>query len=167
MRAKENYEIIIERHPHYQSLNEKILEYASTVKFEKRFDKIGAAMTDLRIPPNPSVTLIKNWVEQLVVRKWKYATNVWAADLSDTWMVKYRIGDQSFSHDHRMSLLSFVYFVHSPKGSSPLVFTTSGKKVKPEEGRVAIFPANVLHHVPKNRGEGRLVLAGNLEFRFK
>ena len=55
-----------------------------------------------------------------------------------------------------MNLLSFVYFVKCPKGSSPLVFTTSGKKVKAEEGKIALFPANILHHVPKNRCEGRV-----------
>ena len=45
---------------------------------------------------------------------------------------------------------------------SPLVFTTSGKKIKAEEGKVVIFSGDILHHVPKNRCNNRIVLAGNI-----
>ena len=44
----------------------------------------------------------------------------------------------------------------------PLVLTTSGKKIKAQEGKVIIFPSNVRHHVPKNRCDGRITLAGNI-----
>ena len=63
---------------------------------------------------------------------------------------------------HKPSIHSFVYFVRCPKGSSPLVFTTSKKRVKAEEGKIVVFPGHVLHHVPKNNCEGRVVLAGNI-----
>ena len=43
-----------------------------------------------------------------------------------------------------------------------MVFTTSGKRVKAEEGKVIIFPGNVLHHVPKTRSDGRVIMAGNI-----
>ena len=56
---------------------------------------------------------------------------------------------------------SFVYFVKTPKGSSPLIFTNSGKRIKAEEGKIVIFPGRLLHHVPKNKCEGRMTLAGN------
>ena len=46
--------------------------------------------------------------------------------------------------------MGFVYFIQCPRGSSPLVFSTSGKRVKAEEGKVVIFPGNIYHHVPKN-----------------
>ena len=83
------------------------------------------------------------------------------------WYARYDKNNHTLEHDHNLSWLSFVYFVKCPRGSSPLVFTTSGKKVKAEEGKIALFPANILHHVPKNKGEGRLVLAGNLFFTLK
>ena len=65
--------------------------------------------------------------------------------------------------DYKTSF-SFVYFIKCPKGSAPLVFTTSGKRIKAEEGKVLIFPGNMKHHVPKNKGEGRMVLAGNIGY---
>ena len=60
------------------------------------------------------------------------------------------------------ALYAFVYFVNSPKGSSPLVFTTSGKRIKPEEGKILIFPPQLFHHVPKNKCDGRITLSGNV-----
>ena len=69
------------------------------------------------------------------------------------------------SHAHP-SPFSFVYFVRCPKGSSPLIFTTSGKKIKAEEGKVVIFPGNLLHHVPENKCDGRITLAGNINVRW-
>ena len=43
-------------------------------------------------------------------------------------------------YHHPHSSLVFVYFVNTPKGSSPLVFPTSGKKVKAEAGTLVIHP---------------------------
>ena len=166
MNVRENHDIIIAHHPHYKSLNKKLVEDSLKIEFKQRYDNIGAEMTGLRTS-SPSIILVKKWVEQLIHRKWDYDGSFYDVDISDTWFVRYGIGDQSFPHDHHMNLLSFVYFVRCPKGSSPLVFTTSGKKVKAEEGKIALFPANILHHVPKNKGQGRLVLAGNLFFTFK
>ena len=60
--------------------------------------------------------------------------------------------------------IGFVYFVNAPKGASPLVFTTSGKKIKAEAGKVVIFPGTMYHHVPKNKCKNRVILAGNMVF---
>ena len=51
--------------------------------------------------------------------------------------------------------------MRSPKGSSPLVFDTSGRKAKPDEGKIVIFPGLIKHSVPNNRCDGRVVIAGN------
>ena len=48
---------------------------------------------------------------------------------------------QHVEHDHYPHCtIVFVYFVNTPKGSSPLVFPTSGKKVKAEAGTLVIHP---------------------------
>ena len=80
----------------------------------------------------------------------------------DSWFVRYRVGDETKSHDHQPCLYSWVYFVNCPKGSSPLVFSNSGKRIKAEDGKIVIFPSIMKHHVPKSRCEDRVVLAGNL-----
>ena len=83
------------------------------------------------------------------------------------WFARYNKNDSCTSHDHLpFALFSFVYFVNTPKGSSPLVFTTSGKKIKAEEGKVVIFPACVYHDVPPNECDGRIVMAGNVHINY-
>ena len=42
------------------------------------------------------------------------------------------------------------------------MFSTTGRKIKPNEGTVVIFPSIMKHHVPPNKCEDRIVLAGNL-----
>ena len=84
-------------------------------------------------------------------------------EVDNSWVAAYREGEFAVSHGHYPAAYSFVYFIKCPKGSSPLIFTTSGKRIKAEEGKVVIFPGNLFHHVPKNKCDGRIVLAGNIE----
>ena len=68
------------------------------------------------------------------------------------------------NHNHTSALMGFVYFINTPKGSSPLVFKTSGKKIKAEEGKIVLFPGVMNHYVPKNKCKNRMILAGNIIF---
>ena len=61
--------------------------------------------------------------------------------------------------------MSFVYFVKCPRGSAPLVL--DGMRIKAEEGKLVAFPGITNHHVPKNRCNDRIVIAGNLSVGFK
>ena len=51
--------------------------------------------------------------------------------------------------------------VNAPKGSSPLVFVTSGRKIKPEAGKVVIFESRLNHAVPKTKSTDRCIISGN------
>jgi hypothetical protein len=65
--------------------------------------------------------------------------------------------------DHKPHDFSFAYFVKAKWYYSPLVFTDSGKRIRPKEGRYVIFPAYLKHHVPKHRyNDTRITLSGNL-----
>ena len=78
----------------------------------------------------------------------------WYLELKDLWGQVYNEGDFQESHDHVPNHWSFVYYVNTPRGSSPLVFESSGKKFRPKAGQVIIFPAWLMHYVPpttKNR----------------
>ena len=57
---------------------------------------------------------------------------------------------------------AFNYFIKTPKESSPLIFTTSGETINAEEGKLVIFPASLIHEVPKNKCDDRIVLSGNI-----
>ena len=81
--------------------------------------------------------------------------------LGDLWGQWYKKGDYQISHTHLPNHWSFVYYVNTPRGSSPMIFTDGGKRIKAEAGKIAIFPAFLRHHVPKNNCDGRSVISGN------
>ena len=79
------------------------------------------------------------------------------------WCNVYEKGDYALSHCHKPNDFSFAYFVKSKWYYSPLVFSDSGKRVGPKEGRFVAFPAYLKHHVPKHRyNDTRITLSGNL-----
>ena len=79
------------------------------------------------------------------------------------WANVYKKDEYAQSHDHKPNDFSFAYFVKSKWYYSPLVFSDSGKRVRPKEGRFVAFPAYLLHHVPKHRyNDTRITLSGNL-----
>ena len=83
--------------------------------------------------------------------------------INDFWGNIYRKGDYTKEHHHRPHIFSFVYFLKSKWYHSPLVFSHSGKKIRPTEGTFVIFPSHVKHLVPKHRyRETRITLSGNI-----
>ena len=82
--------------------------------------------------------------------------------LGNFWANVYEKGDYAQSHCHKPDHFSFAYFVKSKWYYSPLVFSDSGKKVRPQEGTFVAFPSYLMHHVPKNRyNDTRITLSGN------
>ena len=79
------------------------------------------------------------------------------------WANVYEKGDYAQSHCHKPNDFSFAYFVKSKWYHSPLVFTHSGKRIRPKEGTFVAFPGYLMHHVPKHRyKDTRITLSGNL-----
>ena len=157
---KENLKVLVEYHPFHESIKKKILEgnfnfirnaivdgWASNLRAERTVEP----------PYSEGIQLIKEWVINIIRNDYgRFDYNI------DAWVAKYSQGDYAIEHDHIPYAFSYVYFLKTPKGSSPLVFSASGKRVKAEEGKVIIFPACMRHHVPKNRCEGRVTIAGNV-----
>lgn len=99
------------------------------------------------------------WVSDLIRRDFiQKKVDLKCAEL---WGVLYKEGDYITEHNHSPSLYSFSYYVNVPKGSSPLVFVTSGRKIKPEAGKVVIFESRLIHKVLPNKGNGRCIISGN------
>ena len=79
------------------------------------------------------------------------------------WANVYKKGDYAQSHSHKPSAFSFAYFVKAKWYHAPLVFTDSGKRIRPKEGTFLIFPSYLQHHVPRHRyNDTRITLSGNL-----
>ena len=160
MKLRENVNIIIENYPFYETLNPKLMEDVSNINFENSYQtNVYGKMSSWRIH-SPNIEIIHSWVTQLINRDSKYPTGI--LKFNDTWFAVYDEGDFAHIHDHHRVVFSFVYFINCPQGSSPLIFTTSGKRIKAEEGKLVIFPGLTKHHVPKNKCKNRVILAGNV-----
>ena len=95
--------------------------------------------------------------------KYTHLRSPWKLELKDLWGQYYNKDDYQVYHHHNPNYWSFVYYVNAPKGSAPLVFTNSKKKVIPKSGMIVLFPSWLYHHVPKHRSEEiRSVISGNL-----
>ena len=105
------------------------------------------------------ISNLTRWVENLITNDFNKLS--YRLKCAEVWGVVYKKGDYITPHQHSPSIYSFVYYVNTPKGSSPLKFKTSGHKVKPEAGKVVIFESRLIHKVPPNKCNGRVTISGN------
>ena len=163
MRVYEHIEIYIHQHPFYKSINEKLIEECKNFTFTRNIKNFDGSSTNVKALQtfndieSPTLSLINNWI--LSIFQGKYGFNF---SIPVKWISHYNKGDYTIRHEHVPAAFAFNYFIKTPPGSSPLIFSTSGKKIKAEEGKLVIFPGNVEHHVPKNRCDGRITMAGNI-----
>ena len=166
MKIKEEHDIIIEHHPHHESLNKKLMTDMEEVRDPKWGipDGVRARVTDWHAD-SPNIDLVVSWITNILYEKYPWILERgYRLFFSNRWFASYPRGECALTHAHFPFSWSWVYFVNTPKGSSPFIFTTSGKRVKAEAGKVVIFPGNVYHHVPKTRCDNRVVLAGNINW---
>ena len=166
MKIREDHHIIEKSYPFANSIKDNILDQINNFSFIRdRYNSDGGS-SNVKAPQTypirdatniSSVKFLLRWILDLLPNHSNDNFRV-----ENFWVVHYSREDFTVSHCHYPAQWSWVYFVNSPKGSSPLVFTTSGKRIKAEEGKVVIFSGDILHHVPKNRCNDRIVLAGNI-----
>ena len=152
------FDIIVDKYPLFKVINPKLLKDVEEADFSDPDPHVVSAKMSSYGTDSKNISIITNWVYDLIVKH--YLVN--PTKDYNCWFIKYKKGEETFSHHHIPSSFSFVYYVKTPQNSVPLIFTHSRKRIKAEEGAVAIFPGFVNHHVPKSRCDARIVLAGNL-----
>jgi hypothetical protein len=175
--VREDLYFVTEVHPYSDELNSRILEECKSLNFITDYWNADGGFTNIMaLQTHPfrcdkdfynqfaSMGLLVDWIYDITINATKKEAyrDVGKLHIDHIWVAKYNKGDWTKSHHHHPAIYSFVYFVKSPKGSSPLVFTRSGKRIKAEDGKLVLFPGDLRHHVPKNRSDGRVVLAGNI-----
>ena len=150
-------------YPKASQIHDALMHTAATIDYPNtNKTNVKASMSDWCID-SPEITSLVDWVvHRLAIIDMN--TTQCGAHIVHTWFANYNEGDHTDSHTHYPLQYSFVYFVHSPPGSSPLVFTHSNLSIDPTPGTMVIFPGNLKHHVDTNKSTGRLVLAGNFLF---
>ena len=114
----------------------------------------GALMTNWDCFSIPEFISIADYARSLIDQPSK---------LVDLWGQLYNRGHYQEYHNHSEIDIAFVYYVHTPDGSSPLVFKDHGR-FYPRSGDIIIFPGHFDHYVPPNQCEGRSIVAGNLVY---
>ena len=165
LELRENLPVIIENHPFHESLNKKIIKETQNHFYSENSKNLDGALSNVRAAQThyykistPSIELVYEWI----LTRIRPQNPGWTLRVDNGWLAWYRDKEFAVKHYHFPAAYAFVYFVKCPKGSSPLIFSTSGKRIKAEEGKVVIFPGNLVHHVPKNKCYDRIVLAGNI-----
>ena len=160
----EKAKIHVEQYPYAEKVNPVLHRL---IVERSVHEDMGAIMTDWESFDVREFKLIGDYATNLITgwnREIYTPTRRFGLTLQNIWGQWYRKGDFQVSHDHIPHQWSFVYFVNTPRGSSPLVFTTSNKKVAAKAGNMVIFPSWVRHQVPPNKCEGRSVVAGNFYY---
>lgn len=160
--VKEKHDILICQYPFWESLNPKL--HVLIKNFPDEYQKntnVKAKMTHYCVI-NQEFEKIGRWVYQKLPSICPQGLNTTSKfKLIDIWGALYNENDYATSHQHRPLAYSFVYFVNTPKNSSPLIFDSSNIKINPESGKCVIFPSWLVHSVPKNKSKERSVIAGN------
>ena len=166
MKVKHNAEILVGDYQFAESLNQEVLHQ---LKFAKDIGhtNVKAFHTVWNwLPDNQKVKNFKSFILSEIERKYQPGSRINDSrsfgKITAFWGNVYKKGDYAQSHCHKPEDFSFAYFVKAKWYDSPLVFTDSGKKIRPKEGRYVIFPSYLLHNVPKNRyNHERVTLSGN------
>ena len=157
--------LIIEKYPFFKSLNEKLIEESLKVSYPNCYNtNVQGKMSDWNIT-SKNIEVLKTWISKLFYNSYDIIEKDYVLNFDEVWISKYDKGDFCAYHSHCLSWMSFVYFVKCPRGSAPLVL--DGMRIKAEEGKLVAFPGITNHHVPKNRCNDRIVIAGNLSVERK
>ena len=169
VRVKSDYDIFVGEYPFHKQLYDELVstleEYPDK---QDRNTNVKATMTEWNWDPiSDRLKRLKNCVIQDAKSKFfQHAGYLYEHPLAffeSFWGNVYHKGDCAVTHHHLYSHLSMVYFLKTKWYHSPLVFTYSGKKIRPRGGRYVLFPSHIMHHVPIHRfKETRITLSGNI-----
>jgi hypothetical protein len=123
-------------------------------------------------PDNITFRNLKSYIREEIERHYRPGARSGSSRLrlnnENFWANVYEKGDYAQCHCHKPDDFSFAYFVKSKWYYPPLVFSASGKRIRPKEGTFVVFPAYLMHYVPKHRyNDTRITLSGNFTIERK
>ena len=150
-------------YPFAETLNPKLHD----IILEKAVNRdFGATMTSWKECFDiKEFRTIADWVYKIILGLNLNYDGIFDLKLKELWGQYYKKGDYQVTHHHNPNAWSFVYFVKAPKGSAPLLFTSSNKKIVPKSGMVVLFPSWLEHRVPNHKCEEiRSIVSGDFVY---
>jgi hypothetical protein len=167
---RENLELYQYEYPFFDKVNSKIQTFIKSLEHDSHPIHVGLQSNirwiknyQLNIK-NREVDIIANWITELVNRdcfRPRLDSGYIRLRCPEIWGINYEKGGYLSHHSHDGYAYTFSYVVSMSKRSSPIIFTTSGRKVNQKEGQLIIFDSRLKHRVSHNKVEGKCVLAGN------
>ena len=95
--------------------------------------------------------------------KHNYDFDVNSFEIAHCWGIHYNGKESLAEHNHFPALLSFIYYVRTPKGSAPIIIEGESHSVK--EGQCIFFLSSQYHSVGQNGCDGRCAIVGNILYK--
>ena len=150
-------DLIIEQYPDYEKLNSNLLKESEGVIYDwSDITYVRGKMSEWYIC-GKYIDVIKKWAISLTPPIMGLVPRI-----IDAWYARYDYGNHALVHNHGDMYASFVYYVKTPEGSSPIVFPDENETVEAKEGNLLIFPGHINHYVPENKCDSRVIVAGNI-----
>ena len=131
------------------------------------YNTVSAGKTKYNAIKDPKFSELNQWVQECV-DEFNDEVGFESMYPNDMWFNVYEKGDYTQSHHHKPAAVSCAYFLKAKWYDSPFVFTYSGKRISPKEGRYVLFPSHLKHHVPKHRfNHKRMTLSANWSCKVK
>jgi hypothetical protein len=77
----------------------------------------------------------------------------------------YDRGEYELKHNNFPCHWTFIYYVNTPRFSSPIVF--ENKRIRAKSGDFIIFPSWMEYKIPKNWGNNMSIIIGNFYYRIR
>ena len=162
------------KYPYYEKLNPILLSYISSLPEDPDLPQNVTAKMTYRNLENKKLDKLLRWIIQLLEKDFvvksgedwdHHQINGWKWNMKciELWGVQYDKGSHITKHTHAPYSYSFTYIVNSPKNSPPLIFSTSGHRVKSEEGKLVLWEGRLIHEVPPAKVDGRCIIAGTFQ----
>ena len=150
------------KHPNFKEINpilEQWIHFLPQMEADSYTNLVTTKRTSYNCYPKPFIDL-GNWV----AKTFNYDYD-WNETQIEIWGAVYNKGDYAIRHAHgneeEGNVVSFVYYVNAPEGSSPLVFPEIDQTFEPEVGLCITWDGDEEHEVPPNRCDNRIIVAGN------
>ena len=167
MKVIHNAEVLIDDYQFSDSVKKEVLSLLKTARNVGQTNVKASFHTEWNWQPdNITFRNLKAYIRERIEKTYRPGATVdGPRDIiycKTFWANVYEKGDYAQSHCHKPNDFSFAYFVKSKWYHAPLIFTDSGKRIRPKEGRFVAFPSYLRHHVPKHRyNDTRITLSGN------
>tara|TARA_B100000405_G_C16547399_1_gene360805 strand:+ start:146 stop:685 length:540 start_codon:yes stop_codon:yes gene_type:complete len=170
---RENLELYQYEYPFYDKVNSKIQTFIKSLEcdshpYHTRDQTLTKYIKNSQLNiKNREVDIIVNWITEIVNRdcfRPRLDSGYVRLRCSEIWGINYEKGGYLGHHSHDGYAYTFSYVVSMSKRSSPIIFTTSGRKINQKEGQLTVFDSRLKHRVPHNKVEGKCILAGNIIF---